>query len=350
MNICFVGHFTAGGTERAVFLIANSLCEYHNVFVINTCERKPFFELDEKIKMLYLVDGKIPRRILNLKKYLYDNDIDLIITVEAMTGLFTLPAAKLAGCRHIIWEHANYYQDQGSKYIQIVRQLELLLADAYVVLTQRDLENFRRSFRCRAHMQYIYNIAAEFKRNTYDTKSKTIISVGHIRRIKNFIAIPEIGKIVFAKHPDWCWKIFGAAEGEEYERIRFKVKEYNLEQNILFCGRSDQMDKEYQRAAMCVMTSLQEGLPMVLLEAKSNGLPLVSFDIQTGPAEIIRDGVNGYLIPPYEIKTMAEKICDLIEDRELRRNFSIQSELDVDKFEKENIIEEWEKLVYSIMT
>lgn len=199
-------------------------------------------------------------------------------------------------------------------------------------------------------MQYIYNIAAEFKRNTYDTKSKTIISVGHIRRIKNFIAIPEIGKIVFAKHPDWCWKIFGAAEGEEYERIRFKVKEYNLEQNILFCGRSDQMDKEYQRAAMCVMTSLQEGLPMVLLEAKSNGLPLVSFDIQTGPAEIIRDGVNGYLIPPYEIETMAEKICDLIEDRELRRNFSIQSELDVDKFEKENIIEEWEKLVYSIMT
>lgn len=84
---------------------------------------------------------------------------------------------------------------------------------------------------------------------------------------------------------------------------------------------------------------------MVLLEAKSWGLPLVSFDIMTGPGEIIRDGVNGYLVPPGDTAALAEKICRLIENEELRRDFSENSQVDIERFDSLEIIEQWEKLI-----
>ena len=84
---------------------------------------------------------------------------------------------------------------------------------------------------------------------------------------------------------------------------------------------------------------------MVLLEAKSWGLPLVSFDIMTGPGEIIRDGVNGYLVPPGDTAARAEKICRLIENEELRRDFSENSQVDIERFDSLEIIEQWEKLI-----
>ena len=87
---------------------------------------------------------------------------------------------------------------------------------------------------------------------------------------------------------------------------------------------------------------------MVLLEAKSYGLPIVSFDIQTGPGDIVRDGVNGYLVKSGNTDAMAEKICQLIENAELRKQFSDNAALDMDKFDEERIVGQWEKLISSL--
>ena len=89
------------------------------------------------------------------------------------------------------------------------------------------------------------------------------------------------------------------------------------------------------------MTSKFEGLPMVLLEAKTWGLPLLSFDIMTGPSEIIQNGVNGYLIPAYNMELFRKKIERLITDKELRMSFSNKSQIDMDKFELNNIMNKW---------
>ena len=105
------------------------------------------------------------------------------------------------------------------------------------------------------------------------------------------------------------------------------------------------MEAAYQEASMYVMTSLQEGLPMVLLEAKSNKLPLVSFDIETGPDEIIQDGVNGYLIQPYDTEI---KICRLIENNALRKKFSNNVILDLEKFSHKKILKQWNDLIIDV--
>ena len=93
------------------------------------------------------------------------------------------------------------------------------------------------------------------------------------------------------------------------------------------------------------MTSRYEGLPMVLLEAKVKKLPLVSFDIDSGPSDIIEDGVSGYLVPPFDTDAMAERICELIEHPELRQKFSDHAWDNIDKFRKEAVVQKWVELI-----
>lgn len=347
-SICFCGHFTGGGVENATFLIANSICESFNVFIINTCERSPVFPLNKKIIFSKITAKGILQKNIQFFKFLKKNHINVVISAEALTGLISILPAKLAHCKHIIWEHANYFQNQGVNYIQKVRQFELKHCDAYVVLTKRDKRNFENHFKIKTKLEQIYNIAESQSQHKYDITSKTIISAGHIRKIKNFIVIPEIAKIVFAKHPDWKWEIYGTPAGDEYERIKSKVDEYNLQNNVIFCGRSNNMTEVYKKSAMYVMTSLQEGFPMVLLEAKSNKLPLISFDIETGPDEIIQDGINGFLVKPYDIEEMAERICRLIEEKHLRISMSDNAHLGLENFNQTLILRKWTNLLQKI--
>lgn len=349
MRICFLGGMSGGGTESACYKVANGLANQNEVFILSTASLKPSFPLLPSIYFSKLKEISIFKRWVEVFRFIKDNRIEVLISIEAMTGIFTLLPSILSGCKLIIWEHANYYQNQGSRYIQHIRKLELSVAHAYVVLTERDLGNFQTHFKIKTKLRYIYNIAPVYSEHQYDYESKNILSAGHIRPIKNYIIIPDVARIVFAKHPDWCWKIYGTPSGEYYEQVLAKVKEYGLENHILFCGRSSDMQREYQDSAIYVMTSVNEGLPMVLLEAKSNGLPLVSFNIETGPDEIIRDGVNGYLIPPYDIEIMADKICQLIENNDLRKKFSDNSRLDLEKFSSERIIEQWNELIKTVV-
>ena len=101
----------------------------------------------------------------------------------------------------------------------------------------------------------------------------------------------------------------------------------------------------YNEYAFLVLSSYREGLPLVLLEAKASGLPMVSFDVTTGPREIIDDGKDGYLIPPYDLEVMVEKITALIEDENMRVTFSENSVTNIIKFEKEEIYRQWTNLI-----
>ena len=122
------------------------------------------------------------------------------------------------------------------------------------------------------------------------------------------------------------------------------IRDFHLEEQMLLVGSVQDMDREYQRAAMYVMTSKMEGLPMVLLEAKSWGLPIISFDIMTGPSDIIRDGINGYLVEPYDIDSMAGKIEKLIVNQDSRVLFSQCSQQDREKFNINCILKKWNEV------
>ena len=338
----------SGGTERCTAILANQLSKFNDeyrIFVIDNSnfDEKCFFELDDVVK-LHHIHGKnlhdITKRIYSFLKL---NKIDVLINVEAMLGIYTMVPSKLLKIKNIIWEHGNFYQKQ-CKSIDFVRWLEIKLCDYYITLTERDMNNFKTHFKGKCKIDYIYNPITLPQNNVqYNTNSKTIISVGIVRYIKGFDMIPDIANLVFEKHPDWKWEIYGndTVDIEYTNNIKSKLKEYNLESNVILKGNTNDIESVYRNAAMMVMTSRMEGLPMTLLEAKAHKLPLVAFDIQTGTSEIIAHNVNGYLVNSYNVNEMADKICNLIENDDLRNEFSNKSYFDVEKFNLEDILKKW---------
>ncbi len=330
----------AGGTERMTAMLANALTEKHMVSVLSLHGNgDSFFPLDEAVECLRLTPGH-PRRAIH--SFLKKNCVDIVINVDIGMAIFGIPAAVGTKAKVITWEHSNFYNNWGSRWFPYIRRFAARFSDAVVVLTERDKQNYEENI---SHCRRVFTIGnpVETHERKYSAESKIILSAGHLSPIKRFDLIPDIGKIVFERHPDWEWHICG--EGPERALIENKISQYGLNRNIKLAGSVKNMESAYCSASMYVMTSEMEGLPMVLLEAKSYGLPIVSFDIMTGPSEIVRDGVNGYLVTSGDITAMAERICELIEKPMLRNCFSDATVSDMDKFDKKVIINKWELLL-----
>lgn len=88
---------------------------------------------------------------------------------------------------------------------------------------------------------------------------------------------------------------------------------------------------------------------MVLIEALARRLPCVSFDCKEGPAEIIDDGVNGFLVEPLNVQMLAEKMMVLMRDASLRETFSQQSAKDLARFDVDTVVGQWERLIESLV-
>ena len=353
MNILFLeGDLSRpGGTERMTARLSSALSAHHTVHIISLHRQNAalFYPLANAVIHKTLPEQSTIGKIRAIRRYIRQNRVDTVINVDTGMGYIGICAAAGAGtnARVITWEHSNFYNNWDSRIFPHLRRFAAKHSDVMVVLTARDKQNYESGIKHCVPVHVIPNPAPETAGDvSYHTTSKTVLSAGILGKIKRFDRIPEIGKTVFARHPDWNWLICG--DGPERKALESAVREAGLENNIRFVGAVQNMAEYYRNAAVYVLTSDMEGLPMVLLEAKAHRLPLVSFDINTGPSDIIRDGVNGYLVPPYETDTMAEKLCALIENAELRKAFSDNAVMDMEKFKEERIVETWEKLIASL--
>ena len=354
VNVCiFNGNMSrAGGTERCTAILANELSKFSNeykIFVIDILnpDEKTFFELNNNICVCHLHGNGMLDITKKVYSFLKKNKIDVMINVEAMLGIYTMFPCKILKVKNIIWEHGNFYQKQ-CKTIDFVRWLEIKLCDYYITLTERDMNNFKSHFKGKCKIDYIYNPITLPKNDVqYNSDSKTIVSVGIVRHIKGLDMIPDIAKNLFEKHPDWKWEIYGndTVDIEYTNSIKSKLKEYNLENHVIFKGNTNNINEVYKNASIMVMTSRMEGLPMTLLEAKAHKLPLIAFDIQTGPNEIISDKVNGYLIKAYSTEKMADVISEVISCDNLLYELSESASINIDKFDKGNILNKWIKII-----
>ena len=349
MNLLFLeGDMSrTGGTERMTAWLSSALSEHHKIHILSLRLQNGgiFFPLADTVTHAVLPAESTGGKIRGIRRYIKQNRIDTVINVDTGMGWIGILAAVSTKAKVITWEHSNFYNNWKSSLFPYLRRFAARHSDAMAVLTERDRQNYMQSIRGCVPVTVMPN-PAERHPYQYDSESKTILSAGLLGKIKRFELLIPIGKNVFARHPDWQWLLCG--EGPERESLESAVCDAGLEQNIIFCGSVKAMEPMYRAAAMYVLTSEMEGLPMVLLEAKSYGLPIVSFDIETGPSDIVRDGVNGYLVKSGDTDTVAEKICVLIEDAELRKKFSENAVLDMEKFDEERIVEQWEKLINSL--
>ncbi len=360
MNICFfAGNIgNAGGTEHMTQLLANELSKEneYKVFVLSKSlkNKKEFFPLSKDVNLDVLDSGiykgitTLVKDIFFLRKYIKRNKIDVLINVDVTLGTFSLPLKILCPkLKQIFWEHFSFHYNLNSNRTVKLRKLALKAASAYVTLTPDDTKQFKELVKQPCLVCDIPNINAVNEcEKAYDINSKKIVSIGHFLVVKGFDIAISVAKQVFEKHPDWSWELYG--DGIERDALCRLVKENKLENNFIFKGRTSDLACIYQDASMLVMTSRSEGFGLVLIEAQAYHLPTVAFDVPYGPRNIIKDNVNGYLIEPFDVDTMASKICELIESVELRKKFSENAENDLSKYSKDNVASLWKKLLGEI--
>ena len=352
MKVCiFNGDMSrGGGTERITAILANTLVDKNYDVLVLSCNNQSgtsYFPLDKAVQTAVLKKQSVIGKIFELRKFLSKNKFDVIINVDVMLGIFSLPACFLRKTKVIAWEMFNIRNDIGSKHTKTIRKLSLKKCAYYVNQTEGDSDAFKREFKVKCPITFVYNPSEkndEYK--GYDENSKTLITAGHFFYTKGYDLALEVAKKVQKVHPDWNWRFVG--DGAHFEELKQRAKEYGLEAFVIFAGRTKNIEEEYKKASMYVMTSRTEGFGLVLTEAKSYNLPTLAFDVPFGPREIIEHGKSGYLVSAFDVDKMAEKVCRLIEDKEKRIEFSNHAKDNLDKFSLQAFTNKWIEILENI--
>lgn len=340
-----------GGTERMTAWLANQLSAEHQVSILSLRlgGGEVFFHLNGAVthRVLPVFSGKsgILNQVRWIHHYIKENHIDWAINVDMGMGFYGILAAMGTNAKTITWEHGTFFNNWGSRMFPYMRRFAARHSDVVVVLTKRDQENYRTHI-SRCAPLFVMPNPVEPKDSCYDSGSRMILSVGHLLENKGYHRAIEVAAKVLPQHPEWKWLICG--EGPERPRLEEMIREKGLEKQVLLPGLVRDMDGMYQKAAMLVMTSEMEGLPMVLLEGKAYALPLVAFDIMNGPSDIIDHEINGFLVEPFDLDAMAGKIEQLMEDDDLRCKMAVNSTVGMEKFSEETIMNAWRKLLKEI--
>lgn len=171
---------------------------------------------------------------------------------------------------------------------------------------------------------------------------KVLLAVGRLDPVKDFGALVEAFGQVAGDHPHWDLVILG--EGPERERLASAIGAHGLQNRIFLPGIAGNVGHWYGRADLYVLTSRSEGFPNALAEALSHGLPAVSVDCNTGPRDIIRDGVDGLLVPPDDRAALAAALDRLMGDVMLRQQFAARAGEARARFSIEKVALMWEAL------
>lgn len=354
-KICFlIGNINhSGGTERVTTLIANKLAIDNQIFILSlSCGDNPFFEQESTIINSSLFTEAISMKthfvsaISKIRKYLINNKIDTLIVVDSISCVFTVPACYNLKINHICWEHFNLRVNLGSRFRDIGRWMAAKWCDHIVTLTERDKAFWDERFNL-GHSGKVMAIANPspyaLQDNQPSLADKSILCVGRLTHQKGFdLLIPAWAKIS-SQLPGWKVTIVGS--GEDEQKLRKLADEMNVADTVVFAGQQKDMDQFYRKASFFCMSSRFEGLPMVLLEAQSYGLPIVAFDCDTGPAELVTKE-TGFLVTKEDISELSNTIVKMIDCNSLHyRSFYSYNLNNIKTFSIENIIKYWKVFI-----
>lgn len=349
------GNFNnAGGTERVGSMLANGLCEagYEIVLASISGGSHPFFPINKAIKTVSLFhsSGRIlyrtPNIVYKIRRLLIKESIDTLIVVETMSVLFTLPATLGLPVTHICWEHFNFNSDLSKNGRRLARQLAARYCDSVVTLTERDKQYWLKGTQHKSQITAIAN-PCPFPAQDYTKKenTRTVLAVGRLTYQKGFDLLLEAWIHVNKSMPDWRLVIVG--EGEDRNGLTEFITENKLTTSVELVGNSDDMSSYYKEAEIFCLSSRFEGFGMVLIEALAFGLPIVSFDCEVGPAEIL-EGTDSILVPQSDVTLLAESLVNLMNDEEKRKIIALKSKKKAEIYQPDNILTQWIDLIESL--
>lgn len=350
-----------GGAQQVLCNMVNAMdteYEIHVISLIREREKWAYSFSDRVLRKTILpykarIRETIARGKRELKEYLRENHIELAFYVGAYAGLCAGIMARRADCRKVFCDHGALMNQWNELPARIMRIIGSRFSDCTVVLTKQSEEAYYKKFHYKkGRVQTIYNWVDERILQDvmpYDDNSLTLLTAGRFSHEKGYDMLVQTAKKLLEKLPDvdWEWDIYG--QGDMFESIKQQLEEAGLSGRVHLLGVTAHMSRHYRGHAAYVLTSYREGLPLALIEAGANHLPIVSFDIVSGPAEIVEDGENGLLIPPYDIEKMSDAIASLLTGKERRTEMSKKSSIPLPKFQKEKILGQWRALIDELL-
>ena len=179
---------------------------------------------------------------------------------------------------------------------------------------------------------------------------KTVIAVGRYSYQKAFDRLVDAWKIVQdSLGPGSGWRLCLVGDGETRSNLEAQIARLGLKDSTILGKVEKDMANVYHNASILALSSRYEGLPMVLLEAQSFGVPCVSFDCKCGPKDVIHDGENGLLVPEGDVPALAEALLKLIRDPEELKRMGGAAYIDATRWQPELIMQQWINLFESVL-
>lgn len=367
-------HLMHGGVEMAIVSLANALVKRgHTVEILCTYQLgNPAYSLDNRVKVSYLTnvkpnkeaffeairrkncwaivrEGVYAARVLYLKKRVLKEQFrkiteGVIISTRnedsVLLSRYGNPdVLKIAQLHHDHCFDKKLLRDFKKNYRNI---------DFFTVLTdqlQTEIAEFMKSnhhTRCVTMPNFIP------QENQTEVLSENIenqvVAVGRLHEVKGFLRLINIWKIVAEKH-DTILKIIGG--GEQQRELEQEIERLGLKKSVILTGSMNHEDvlKEMKKSLCYVMTSLSEGFGFVIIEAMSQGTPVIAYDVRVGPRAIIEDGKNGFLVFDGNKDVFIEKIDLLVTNPAKREQLSQAAFIRAADFSEEVIMKKWEILL-----
>ncbi|MCU4482545.1 glycosyltransferase family 4 protein [Acinetobacter ursingii] len=323
------------GSERMAIELANkmSAIKGYDITLLNreSTKNSTAYPVAKNVKVVAL-NGNLFQFYRKLKKHVFSNKYDAVI-VHNMGKLSLLCTLVPNIKKLVILEHVSFVS--RPQKVKILTKLLYRKIDQVVVLTQNDKIEFDKFH---SNVIVIPNFSPFLIALNPKHSTKQIVTIGRLTDQKNYIHLLEAWKEIYNLIPDWKLNIYG--EGEHLQLLTDYIEQNSLN-NVFLKGTTSNIQKVYEQSTFFVMSSKYEGLPMVLIEAQSFGLPIVSYNCPYGPSDIISSNKNGLLVEDQNVQKLADAILQLASSPDLLQQFSQNSLLNAANYQPEQILQMW---------
>ena len=370
LNITLViSSLSCGGAERVMSLMANYWADIGWEVTLITLDSldSDFYLLHPPVKrvamglmressnVLFAIRHNLVR-FAQLRKKIVSSRANVVISFMEKTNVLTLLATRGLGVRVIVSERTDPAHYVVGKVWNWLRHVTYPWADI-VAVQSNQVKQWLEEIVDKAKIVVIPNpINYDHNERNYASLNdliggkkdkRSIVAMGRLGFEKGYDLLLKAFAKTTHLNPEWRLIIIG--EGEERESLQRIANDLNIREKCFFPGRVNNAMQLLKDADLFVLSSRFEGFPNVLLEAMACGLPVISFDCPSGPREIIRDGMDGVLVPSENIDALAETMNRLMTDDSERKRLGAKAPEVIERFSLGKIMAMWEETIYKIL-